>query len=677
MLDESATLGRVNRLLLVLAVALLILPIGLAQAKLPENLRADWFEESHRAVLTETYSDKTQIAPGDEFSLAVQYIPYYNDEFKFHIYDNNMPEDYSYVPTLLAMDEAEGVEWEPPVFPPGEKHDTQMWLTGQPVVLIKGKLAADAAPGPRKFTGKTSFTACTDDFCLVASEVVLEWELEVVPAGQAAGQTISEEMLFTALQYDPEKYSLAEDFVAPQTEAEKLFDLSSVQAQTSENQLPLWNVLLYALLGGLVLNFMPCVLPVVSIKVISLVKDIDRDPRHMVNHGLLFSLGILVTFLIGAIIIAIIQAAGTQLGWGNQFQSPVFLLVMMTIIFLFGLSLAGVFTIKPPAAITETSEKLAEKEGYAGSFFKGVLATVLGTPCVGPFLGPALAYAFTRQWFDTLLIFTVVGVGMAVPYLLMLPAIMHMGRRERGQFARKLLDSKTWLVDFERVMAFLMFGTVIYMLYVLQGVYGGNAMSLIWALGYLLGVAFAGWLWGRVSVERGAVMILGGLSALAIIAVSAWFTLAGVNNVLMQSEALGISAQSAHGNWVSFSRESLTQHISDGKTVLVDFTANWCPNCKTNEAVALNVEETQKLAEELGIVMMVADWTQRDKEIGDTLRLLGYTSIPLTAIFPASSPKKPILLDGLFSAAQIQAKMREASGTVVAEVEDGAETVNN
>jgi thiol:disulfide interchange protein DsbD len=397
-------------------------------------------------------------------------------------------------------------------------------------------------------------------------------------------------------------------------------------------------------------------------------------------------------FLILAVVIALVQAGGTQLGWGSQFQSAEFNLVMATLIFVFGLSLAGVFTIKPPALVTHAGEQLAEKEGLSGSFFKGALATVLGTPCVGPFLGPALGVAFTREWYDTIWIFLVVGVGMAIPYLLMLPFIMRLGRRERGTLSRKLQESKSWLVDFERVMAFLMFATVVYILHIFYGVVGGEA--LIWTLAFLVVVAFAAWLWGRMISGGSRLLPAAVSSVLVVVMIGGWLTLSQIQafaayfgkttEVVSEEMLQDLQGQMSrvptpdtagmdptrpilsakHPGWEDFNIARLKYLTSQGTTVLIDFTADWCPNCKTNEAVALGIESTKQLASELGIVFMVADWTRKEKpdHIGNTLRALGYASIPLTAIFPGSNPNSPILLDGLFGPATLHERMREAVG---------------
>lgn len=655
--------------LLAIAATLILAAPHRVPAKVPAGIHATEFLESKYAVILDTFADREMLKPGNEFTLAVRFVPYSEHGIKYHIYGAEKPGDFSYIPTTLAMDEAEGVTWSDAVFPPGDMLDGFSLLSGQPVATISGKLAADVAPGMRTFTAQTIFLACTEDFCLSANQELLEWKLEIVPADYSGDIVVTpHDELLAPVDFDYSRFELPnldepDEIVFGENSDDSTgtsggFTLEGVNI-TSGTDLPFWKVLMFALLGGLILNIMPCVLPVVSIKVIDLVKNAEKEPKTVILHGFVFSAGIISTFMAGAIVIAIIQAAGTQLGWGAQFQSPGFLIVMAAIIFVFGLSMIDVFKIQAPESVKAEGGELAAKEGYSGSFFKGALATVLGTPCVGPFLGPALIVAFTLTWVHTLVIFFFVGLGMALPYLVMLPFITKMGRRERGKFSRRMLANKGWMESFKHGMSFLMFATVIYLLYILQGVMGGEA--IIWTLVFLLGLAFAAWLYGQIANAKPGPWVAITV-ALLIALLGTWLTVPRV----YASTATTSSADSAlsvntHDGWETFSLELLQHHTSAGKTVLVDFTADWCPNCKVNERVALNIESTMALKEELGIVFMVADWTQKDDEIFKVLRALGFASVPLTAVFPGNDSNSPILLDGVFTSAKVQDAMREAS----------------
>lgn len=663
-------------------------------AEVPSGTRADMFMESKHAVQVETFSDRDAIYQGEEFKLAARAIPFQNDEIKFHIYGAEPSEDWSYVPSSAMMDPAEGVEWGDFVFPPGEMFDNQSWLAGQPVFYVTGLLAQDAELGPRTFTAQFMFAACTEEMCLAPSQIELRWDVDVkAPSRDDYRQILSLADLTAPVEVDYSKFSLPEPEgglgeglglgEAEGAAGEGALDLDNLDIDAGTDW-PLWKLLIFAILGGLILNVMPCVLPVVSIKVIDLVKGVEQEPRTMINHGLIFATGIVGTFLAGALVIVGIQAAGEELGWGFQFQNPAFLIVMLAIVFIFGLSLADVFKLKAPATVTGGSEGLAEQEGYAGSFFKGVLATLLGTPCVGPFLGYALIAAFTLGAFYTLMIFLFVGIGMALPYLLLLPFVARMGRRERGQFSRKLLNAKEGLTRFKHFMSFLLFGTVVWLLWTLAGVMGAYAM--VWVLALLTTFALAAWLYGQlIMVPRGG-LIWAMSSAILVIGLSSWLFVprayAAMNimreeqqqledriRVLRDAVASGESSPeldsmlAGHAGWENFSLAKLQQYTAEGKPVLVDFTADWCPNCKWNEKTALNIESTMRLKEQLGFVFLYADWTTRDEEIGDVLEKLGFLSVPLTAIFPRDNPNSPILLDGVYTAARLHDEMQMAAGT--------------
>jgi thiol:disulfide interchange protein len=665
---SKATLRTFGGALLLAALAWLL--VAAAWAGVPPGTRADMFLESSYAVVVDTFADRQQVRPGEEFTLAVRITPFENDEIKFHIYGAEPIEDWSYVPSVMMADEAEDVEWSDAVFPPGEEHDGQMWLSGQPVVTVTGTLTDDVAAGLHTFTAQLMFSACTEEMCLMPSLIELSWEIEVVPVDYAGEiPVLSHDELFAPVEVDYSRFNLPElegelgggldlggneDTTAPA--AGDGVNLSNLQVSAGTD-MPIWQILLFALLGGLILNVMPCVLPVVSIKVIDLVGSTGKEPREIIGHGLTFAIGIIATFLLGAVVIAAIQGFGTQLGWGSQFQSPGFVLAMSTIMFVFGLSLIDVFKIKATETVTSGAGALAKQEGYSGSFFKGVLATLLGTPCVGPFLGPALIVAFTLTWMHTLLIFLFVGLGMALPYLVMLPFLSKLSKRDRGRLSRKLQGSTGWLNDFKVVMAFLLFATVIYLLYILEGVLGGKAV--IWALMFLTGVAFASWLWARLTNLGKRFVALAWIVALLVTALSGWFA---IPRVYASTNVMAAGATVMHSGWEMFSVEKLEEYTAQGQTVLVDFTAAWCPNCKTNEAVALNIASTQELKEELGIVFLIADWTARDDEIQDVLLKLGFASVPLTAIFPGGNPNAPILLDGVFTPARLHDAMREAAG---------------
>ncbi len=276
---------------LVLSAVMLCAGQAWAKSSLPPDLRPDMFKETQYAVMRDALADREQVRPGEEFTLGLRLIPFDNGAVKFHIYGAEPSADFMYLPTVFVMDAADGVTWQDAVFPAGVEHDGQMWLIGQPVITVKGKVAAEATPGQRTFTGKLSVSACTTEMCLPPSDIPIEWTLEVV-APDYAGEikVLSPEELQQPSQVDMERYQLPteeEDTAAPAagavTDAPGGVDLVQLKAQAGGGkQISLWVALLMALAGGLLLNVMPCVLPVVSIKVIGLVRNVEEDPKSVV-----------------------------------------------------------------------------------------------------------------------------------------------------------------------------------------------------------------------------------------------------------------------------------------------------------------------------------------------------------------------------------------------------------
>ena len=640
-------------------------------AAIPQGVRPDEFVDSTNAVIVEPVQDRLQVRAGETLTIGLRTITYHNEEIHFHIYGAE-PSTAGYIPSTWTMNESEIADFAEASWPAAQVEEspvgTMYWLMGQNTATMEVAIHPDAAPGNYELTGSLLFMACTPEMCLAPNKPDYSWSIEVLPADYAVEIAVDSEVFTREVPVDyVNDFSLPVEEAAETSASEAASDgwlLALLKQNTSEKEpIPFANIFLLALAGGLILNVMPCVLPVVSIKVISLVKSAHEDPKQIWGHGFAFAGGIMAAFGVLALIITILQGIGKGLGWGFQFQNPWFVLAMVTIIFVFGLSLAGVFTINPPEAVTHAGEKLAESETIGGSFFKGALATILGTPCVGPFLGPALGVAFsTDDSLKVFMIFFAIGIGMAIPYIIMLPFLTRMGRRERGQLSRRLLESKDKLVMFERVMAFLMFFTTVYLLSILAGI--GGTTAVIWTLVYLTGLGLAAWLWGELVLQGRRARTQGLPLVLLIVLLSGWF---GLKPVIAAASIATMNPESQllagveEIEWEAFSVKSLEQHLKDGKTVLVDFTADWCPNCKTNEAVALNVPSTQAfVARAEKLVMMQADWTIPNAEIKEMINALGFASIPLVGIFPAGDPGNPIVVDALYSASGIQERMREA-----------------
>jgi thiol:disulfide interchange protein/DsbC/DsbD-like thiol-disulfide interchange protein len=393
--------------------------------------------------------------------------------------------------------------------------------------------------------------------------------------------------------------------------------------------------LLLALVGGVILNVMPCVLPVLSLKVMSFVRHAGEDRGVQFRLGLTFTAGVLASFLALAAVVIALQTAGDQLGWGFQFQNPAFVVVMAAVVFAFGLSLFGVYEIVLPVQLGGGGRGGA----YAESFFNGVLATALATPCTAPFLGTALGFAFTQPAVAILAIFLTIGLGLSLPYV-----ILSLNPR----LLRFVPKPGAWMDRFKQAMGFLLMATLVWLLWVLGQQIGVD--GVVWTMVFLLCLGFALWLYGAAlnlssSTRRRAIV----WGVMIVIVVGAW---RGFLADPLSSEAIASvharTADATHADgstqWRPFSVATLEQEVRAGNTVFIDFTAAWCTTCKVNEKTVLDTEPVRTKLEELGVVPLLGDWTNRDEEITKVLRQFGRSGVPFYAVFPAGRLDAPIVL---------------------------------
>jgi len=384
--------------------------------------------------------------------------------------------------------------------------------------------------------------------------------------------------------------------------------------------LSLLRVSCLAFLGGLLLNLMPCVFPVLFLKGLALVHSGHKELHNLRAHGLVYAAGILVSFwaLVGALLG--LRAAGATLGWGFQFQSPVFLALMAGLLFFLGLSLAGQFEIG--LTLTGAGDSLASKQGYAGSFFTGVLAVVVATPCTAPFMGAAIGYALSAPAAVTFAVFTALALGLAAPYvaLTLQPA-----------WTRLLPRPGVWMEILRQAISVPIFITVIWLAWVLASAYGAGALSALLASFLLL--AIAGWFLGRWPARRWATvvaaLILLGVVALAVL-VPRWLAEADV-----QADHAGstMSNSASINGWESWSADAVTRYQAQGRPVFVDFTASWCLSCQVNERVALDQPSVQQAFKSANVALLRADWTRHDEAITQALTALGRSGVPAYALY--------------------------------------------
>lgn len=405
---------------------------------------------------------------------------------------------------------------------------------------------------------------------------------------------------------------------------------------TKTSDVSIWFALALALFGGVLLNIMPCVLPVLSLKVLGFVQHSGDDKSKTRTLSLVFALGVLVSFWVLAAGVGILQHAGSQIGWGFQFQSPWFVIIMSVVVFVFGLNLVGVFEFSSPAVSGELGKSLSRHDAL-GSFMNGVLATTLATPCTAPFLGTALGFAFSQPFIIIFAIFTMVGLGLAAPYVIL---------SWNPNWLKFIPKPGMWMNRFKQAMGFLLFATLVWLLSVLGSQVGSQ--GVVATLGLLLGISVAAWLVGslidyssssqRKAMVWGVALLISGLSY--YLSLEKWFPL----RELDKPKDVLATVEKSTIQWVPFSLDTVEKEVLAGKPVFIDFTANWCFTCKVTEQTVLETEDVEKKITELGIVPVRADWTNRNDEITRLMKKFGRSGVPLYVVFPAGDISKPIVL---------------------------------
>ncbi len=384
--------------------------------------------------------------------------------------------------------------------------------------------------------------------------------------------------------------------------------------------------LVLAFAGGLLLNLMPCVFPILSIKILGFARQSGERKEKIRAHGLVFGAGVVVSFWVLAGALLALRAAGSQIGWGFQLQSPLFVALMALLFFGIGLNLMGAFEVGSSLMrLGGRAEQSASGGGYGGSFLSGVLATVVGTPCTAPLMGAALGVALTRAAPEALLIFTALGLGMAAPYVLlsMTPRLL-----------RRLPRPGRWMETLRQALAFPMFAAAVWLVWVFGRQVSTEGMALL--LLALLAVALAGWILGRWQAHQITPRARLVTRSLAAVAVGGAVALALLGAAREPATAASASADVSEENaaWQPFSTERVESLRAEGRPVFIDFTAAWCLTCQVNKRVALSDGAVQQAFDEKGVVRLRADWTSRDPEITRALARHGRSGVPLYVLYP-------------------------------------------
>jgi thiol:disulfide interchange protein DsbD len=404
---------------------------------------------------------------------------------------------------------------------------------------------------------------------------------------------------------------------------------------------PLWRMLLYAFIGGLILNIMPCVLPVIALKILGFVSEAQNDRGRIRVLGAVYAMGVLVSFLALAAAVIGVKAAGHLPGWGMQFSSPIFVVGLTTLVLLVALNLFGVFEVTLSGKALDTAGKLTARHGASGAFFNGVLATILATPCTAPYLATALGFAFTQSAPIIVLIFLTVGLGLSAPYLIL---------SWEPTWLKLLPRPGAWMEKFKNAMGFPMLATVVWLFSISFSSYG---KAVFWLGIFLVAVALAAWIFGEF-VQRGQRhRLAAGLIAALVLATGYGLALEKELNwrVVRSDQASATRAtNSADGiAWQPWSGQAVAAAQASGKPVLVDFTADWCLTCQLNRRTSLEVTSVRDKLKALGAVTLEGDYTHYSDDITKELNRFHSAGVPLVLIYPKTPGTQPIMLPALLT----------------------------
>jgi len=409
-------------------------------------------------------------------------------------------------------------------------------------------------------------------------------------------------------------------------------------------------ILALALAGGLILNLMPCVLPVLSIKLLSAVGHGGAEAGRVRAGFLASAAGIVTSFLALASLAVGLKAAGLAVGWGIQFQQPVFILVMAVVVVLFAANLWGLFEIALPGAVADAAYRAGEGRHLRAHFATGAFATLLATPCTAPFLGTAVGFALSRGAAEIYAVFTALGIGLALPYLLVAAA---------PRLATALPPPGPWMVTLRRLLGLALAGTAVWLLTVLRAQAGlAPALAAGAALTAMIGVLAL----GRAMRRRPGGLAWGVAAFCAVAAVvlppqlERWM---GTETVA--GDRAAAPRQTGLVRWQPFDPEAIAGHVAAGRVVFVDITAEWCLTCQVNKAVALETRDVARQMNGVGVVAMQGDWTRPDPVIGEFLKRFGRFGIPFNVVFGPAAPDG-IALSELLSQREVLGALATAGG---------------
>jgi thiol:disulfide interchange protein len=551
-------------------------------------------------VTASLVSEVKTAAPGQPFRMAVKLV----HEEHWHTYGKVLPPDVIGKPTKLKWTLPEGWSVEELPWPPtksvdstgGKKSEGYEGTVYLPVKITPTGKAGDSAD----ITVKVDALVCNPQNCMPAKP---EAKLTLTLADKAEADPANASVFGPESSAAPATASAAAAAAPPKTDS-----------VTSEPVRSFAGYLLLAFIGGLILNVMPCVFPVLGIKVLGVVQQAGGDKRQVLLHGVAYTVGVLVCFwALGGLVISLGKA------WGFQLQSPGFVYGLGAFFLIFGLSMAGLFEIGTSAV--GVGQELQSQHGLGGSFFSGLLAVVVATPCSAPFLGPALGYTVTLPALQAMIMFSTIALGLASPFLVLaiFPSLVSVLPRPGA-----------WMESFKQGLSFLLFGTVVFLLWVLTGMVQGQ--PLLFAMLGLVLIAFGCWIYGRWNLPHKPARTR--LIALLL-------TLLSIGGGLYAGWPV------KEEKWAEWSPEKVAELRAAGKPVYIDYTAQWCVTCQWNKPVYKNAAIKQ-LIKDKNIVLLKADWTNEDERITKAIADLGKAAVPVNVLY-VPGEKDPVILPELLT----------------------------
>jgi len=589
-----------------------------------------------------------ELKPGQKFKITLNI----DAEKGYHI-QSAKPTVDGLVATELFLDAPRGFLIDEPKYPPGKVRNVPevgkvSEYSGRVGIVIEAEAEPDIALQPARIYANLRYQACNDaGTCFPPIAIEFGIPLKIAGVKAAAATNGIDEDQATAQATPPDE---------PEPAAAQTHWLD--RAQNWFAKYGVVGYLAMAVVGGFVLNFMPCVLPVISIKVLSFVRQAHEHRLRVFALGLSFSAGIIVSF---AVLGIVIRQFGGQ--WGGLFQNPRFVIGMAAIVTAFAMSLFGVFSLNPPRAVNELGEKV-QGEGLASAFGTGLLATALGTACTAPFISAVVALAIKQPPNVAFGIFLAAGIGMALPYIAL---------TAHPAWVKVVPRPGPWMGTFERIVGFLLLATVVWLLKPLGTQLGPD--GLLWTIVFLLFVAAAVWVLGRLEFGAEIAAKLQTFAMVGILLLGGWLFCFRFAASIEKLEAAQLALRKGGAMasilnfkwtdpneipWVPYSYKAAEEASAAGKTYFVDYTADWCVNCKTNERLIIDTTDVRNTMRELGVIPFKADYTSKDPEIKADLEKYGRAGVPMYIVVSGKNPSKPAILPEILSKALVVEELRRA-----------------